>query len=70
MMKTNPLGAALTLTLALAALGTAWLFFSYLQFSKSLQLLQEEVLQINRYQARAQGLATEAVEYQQTGPHD
>ena len=54
MMKTDPLGVVLAFALALAALGTAGLFFNYLQMEKKVQPLQVDVLTINRNQAAIQ----------------
>ena len=67
-MKTNLLGVVLAAILVLAALGTAWLLFSYVQAARKLQPLQAEVLVINRNQAVLQGLLTEAVEYSKRDP--
>lgn len=68
MPKTNLLGVLLTLTLALVALWTAWLFFTYVKSAKKLQPLQTEVVIINRNQTAIQGLLTEALEYSKRDP--
>jgi hypothetical protein len=68
MLKTNLLGVVLAGTLALTALATAWLFFSYVQVTRTLPPLQADVLRINRNQAALQGLLGEAVEYSKRDP--
>jgi hypothetical protein len=68
MMKTNQWGVILALTLVLAALATAWLFFSYVLLARKLPPLQAELLNINRNQAALQGLLSEAVEYSKRDP--
>ena len=67
-MKTNLSGVLLAVTLVLVALGTAWLFVSYVQLAEALQPLQDDVRQINGKQTAIQGLLVEAVEYSKRDP--
>jgi hypothetical protein len=68
MIKTNPVGTLLTLILVLAALGTAYLFISFLLSARKLESLQTEVMIIRRNQTMLQSLFTEALEYSKRDP--
>jgi hypothetical protein len=68
MIKTNLWGTVLAGALALAALVTAWSFFSFQQYAKSLHALQAQVTEINVNRTRLQGLLTEALEYTKRDP--